>query len=149
MIITVWLANTSIPSHNQHFLVCMIITFKIHSLNSFQLCHIVNYMLVTICILDLQNLFILWLEDFTRWLASPHFPYTPTSVNNHFSLYFYPLCILLLTHFSHVRLCATPEMAADQAPPSLGFSRQELEWVAISFSDAWKWKVKVKSLSCV
>ena len=24
-----------------------------------------------------------------------------------------------------------------------------LEWVAISFSKAWKWKVKVKSLSCV
>ena len=24
-----------------------------------------------------------------------------------------------------------------------------LEWVAISFSNAWKWKVKVKSLSCV
>ena len=24
-----------------------------------------------------------------------------------------------------------------------------LEWVAISFSDAWKWKVKVKSLSRV
>ena len=24
-----------------------------------------------------------------------------------------------------------------------------LEWVAISFSDAWKWKVKVRSLSCV
>ena len=23
-----------------------------------------------------------------------------------------------------------------------------LEWVAISFSNAWKWKVKVKSLSC-
>ena len=23
-----------------------------------------------------------------------------------------------------------------------------LKWVAISFSDAWKWKVKVKSLSC-
>ena len=23
------------------------------------------------------------------------------------------------------------------------------EWVAISFSNAWKWKVKVKSLSCV
>ena len=88
-------------------------------------------------------------------------------------------------------------MAAHQAPPSLGFSRQEhwsglpfpspkhesesesevahscltlsdpmdcslpgspihgilqartLEWVAISFSNAWKWKVKVKSLSRV
>ena len=24
-----------------------------------------------------------------------------------------------------------------------------LKWVAISFSNAWKWKVKVKSLSCV
>ena len=24
-----------------------------------------------------------------------------------------------------------------------------LEWVAISFSNAWKWKVQVKSLSCV
>ena len=24
-----------------------------------------------------------------------------------------------------------------------------LEWVAISFSNAWKWKLKVKSLSCV
>ena len=30
----------------------------------------------------------------------------------------------------------TPETAAQQAPPSLGFSRQELEWVAISFSNA-------------
>ena len=35
------------------------------------------------------------------------------------------LLILLLSHFSRVRLCATPEMAAHQAPPSLGFSRQE------------------------
>ena len=40
-------------------------------------------------------------------------------------------------------------MAAHQAPLSLGFSRQEHEWVAISFSNAWKWKVKVKSLSRV
>ena len=31
---------------------------------------------------------------------------------------------LLLSRFSHVQLCATPEMAAHQAPPSLGFSRQ-------------------------
>ena len=31
----------------------------------------------------------------------------------------------LLNHFSRVRLCATPETAAHQAPLSLGFSRQE------------------------
>ena len=35
------------------------------------------------------------------------------------------LLLLLLTRFSRVRLCATPETAAHQAPPSLGFSRQE------------------------
>ena len=35
------------------------------------------------------------------------------------------LLLLLLSRFSHVRLCATPETAAHQAPPSLGFSRQE------------------------
>ena len=33
--------------------------------------------------------------------------------------------LLLLSHFSRVRLCETPETAAHQAPPSLGFSRQE------------------------
>ena len=33
--------------------------------------------------------------------------------------------LLLLCHFSHVRLCSTPLSAAHQAPQSLGFSRQE------------------------
>ena len=33
--------------------------------------------------------------------------------------------LLLLSHFSCVRLCATPQTAAHQAPLSLGFSRQE------------------------
>ena len=31
----------------------------------------------------------------------------------------------MLSHFSHVRLCVTPQTAAHQAPPSLRFSRQE------------------------
>ena len=35
------------------------------------------------------------------------------------------LLLLLPSRFSRVRLCATPETAAHQAPPSLGFSRQE------------------------
>ena len=35
------------------------------------------------------------------------------------------LVLLLLSGFSRVRLCATTEMAAHQAPLSLGFSRQE------------------------
>ena len=33
--------------------------------------------------------------------------------------------LLLLSRFSHVRLCVTPQTAAYQALLSLGFSRQE------------------------
>ena len=36
---------------------------------------------------------------------------------------------------SRVQLFATPWTAAYQAPPSMGFSRQVLEWGAIAFSD--------------
>ena len=40
--------------------------------------------------------------------------------------------LLLLSRISRVQLCATPEMAAHQAPPSLGFSRQE-HWSGLPF----------------
>ena len=40
--------------------------------------------------------------------------------------------VLLLSRFSRVRLCATPQTAAYQAPPSLGFSRQE-HWSGLPF----------------
>ena len=42
------------------------------------------------------------------------------------------LLLLLLSHFSRVRLCATPQTAAHQAPPSLEFSRQE-HWSGLPF----------------
>ena len=49
----------------------------------------------------------------------------------------------LLSHFSHVRLCVTPLTAAHQAPPSLGFSRQE-HWSGLPFPspmhESEKWK---------
>ena len=58
--------------------------------------------------------------------------------------------LLLLSHVSRVRLCATPQMAAlpSSSVPGI-FQARILDWVAISFSNAWKWKVKVKPLSCV
>ena len=40
--------------------------------------------------------------------------------------------LLLLSRFSRVRLCVTPETAAHQAPPFLGFSRQE-HWSGLPF----------------
>ena len=42
------------------------------------------------------------------------------------------MLLLLLSCFSRVRLCATPQMAAHQALPSLGFSRQE-HWSGLPF----------------
>ena len=60
------------------------------------------------------------------------------------------LLLLLLSHCSRVRLCVTPETAAHQAPPSLGFSRQE-HWSGLPFpspmheSGKWKWSRSVMS----
>ena len=42
------------------------------------------------------------------------------------------MLLLLLSCFSHVWLCATPKTTACQAPPSLGFSRQE-HWSGLPF----------------
>ena len=59
-----------------------------------------------------------------------------------------PPMLLLLSRFSHVQLCATPETAAHQAPLSLGFSRQE-HWSGLPFpppmheSEKWKWSRSV------
>ena len=61
-------------------------------------------------------------------------------------------CMLLLSHFSRVQLCATPYTAAHQTLPSLGFSRQE-HWSGLPFpspvheSEKWKWSCSVMSNS--
>jgi len=54
----------------------------------------------------------------------------------------------VLSRFSRVRLCVTPQTAAHQAPPSLGFSRQE-HWSGLPFpspmheNEKWKWSHSV------
>ena len=51
---------------------------------------------------------------------------------------------------SRIWLCVTPQMAAHQVPPSLGFSRQE-HWSGLPFpaprheSEKWKWSRSVVS----
>ena len=55
------------------------------------------------------------------------------TVSEFFILFHCSMCLLLLLScFSRVRLCATPQTAAHQAPPSLGFSRQE-HWSGLPF----------------
>ena len=54
------------------------------------------------------------------------------------------LLLLLLSCFSHVQLCATPQTAAHQAPLSLGFSRQE-PWSGLPFPSPMHESMKVKN----
>ena len=52
--------------------------------------------------------------------------------------------LLLLNHFSRVPIDGSPP--GSPVPGIL--QARTLGWVAISFSNAWKWKAKVKSLRC-
>ena len=53
----------------------------------------------------------------------------------------YQYSMLLLSRFSHVRICATPWQPSRLPRPGI-LQARTLEWVAISFSNAWKWKGK-------
>ena len=59
------------------------------------------------------------------------------------------LLLLLLSRFSRVRLCNPVDGSPPGSPIPGILQARTLEWVAISFSNVWKWKVKVKSLSRV
>ena len=57
------------------------------------------------------------------------------------------LLLLLPSRVSRVRLCATPQTAAHQAPPSLGFSRQEY-WSGVPLPSLSKALLMINLLSC-
>ena len=59
------------------------------------------------------------------------------------------MLLLLLSHFSHVWLCNLIGSSLPGSPVPGILQARTLEWVAISFSNARKWKVKVKTLSRV
>ena len=50
---------------------------------------------------------------------------------------------------SCLTLCDPIDGSPQDSPIPGILQERTMEWVAISFSNAWKWKVKVKSLSCV
>ena len=50
---------------------------------------------------------------------------------------------------SCLTLCDPIDGSPPGSPDPGILQARTLEWVAISFSNAWKWKVKVRSLSCV
>ena len=80
------------------------------------------------------------------WCLVMHFPLI---FDHHLPFLLSDSLLLLLSRFSRVRLCNPIDGSRPgSAVPGI-LQARTLEWVAISFSNAWKWKVKVKSLSRV
>ena len=71
----------------------------------------------------------------------------------HTIYYIYIPCWIYMYAAKSLQSCQTLCDPTDGSPPGSPVpgirQARTLEWVAISFSNAWKWKVKVKSLSCV
>ena len=86
----------------------------------------------------------------TRLLHPWDFPSKSTGVGCHCLLHFYYLAAAAAKSLPS---CPTLWDLMDCSPPSFSIhgilQARTLEWVAISFSNAWKWKVEVKSLSRV
>ena len=102
------------------------------------------------------------------WLGrSDVFPLYPTSLMTfsfHLSPFFYPQFLAywyMLNIYLYAATAAAKSLQScltlcdpiDGSPPSCPIpgilQARTLEWVAISFSSAWKWKVKMKSFSHV
>ena len=82
----------------------------------------------------------------------PH-PWDSPSKNIGVGCHFLLQCMKVKSESEVTQLCPTPSDPMDCSPPGSPIpgilQARTLEWVAISFSNAWKWKVKVKSLSRV
>ena len=68
---------------------------------------------------------------------------------SHFILPFSPFAAAAKSLQSCPTLCHPIDSSPPVSPVPGILQERTLEWVAISFSNAWKWKVKMKSLSCV
>ena len=80
---------------------------------------------------------LLWVHSFRSFISCPAFHWV-----------FYAAAAA-----KSLQSCPTLLDPIDDSPPGSPvpgiLQARTLEWVAISFSNAWKWKMKVKSLSCV
>ena len=100
-------------------------------------------------------------------MSSQMMAYAPDS-SHHLFFFFILFCVKVFWSLAHkegykfeclpdaaklLQSCPTLCDPIDGSPPGSPapgiLQARTLEWVAISFSNAWKWKVKVKSLSCV
>ena len=99
-----------------------------------------------------------WAHSLISWLPCLRFQHMLSTTNHPYpDLYFYPIEDIIFYYTAaaakSLQLCLTLCDPIDGSPPGSPapgiLQARTLEWVAISFSNAWKWKVKVKSLSRV
>ena len=82
-----------------------------------------------------------WRAGLWNWTHAVYPPFP-------FYIVAFSILLLLLRCFSRDQLCTTPQTAAHQAPPSLGFSRQE-HWSGLPLPspmherEKWKWSRSV------
>ena len=81
--------------------------------------------------------------------CNTHFMVTSLSLSLFSEMWFCFSLLLLLSCFRHIWLCDPIDGSPPGSPIPGILQARTLEWVAISFSNAWKGKVKVKSLSRV
>ena len=98
---------------------------------------------VLICIWWNFMPFVLHIFKLTLYLLCVHF----SKVRNKF--YLFSFSLLLLSRLSCPTLCDPIDGSPPGSPVPGILQVRTLEWVTISFSNAWKWKVKVKLLSSV
>ena len=154
-----WRADTCMKWDAKHLFLCLLPTcassLEQHLFKAFVqlLISLFNFLLScksSLYILDINPLSDVWLQFESvrmRWMKlEPVIQSEVSQKEKH--QYSMLLLLLLLSRFSRVWLCATPEVAAHQAPPSLGFSRQE-HWSGLPFpspmheSEKRKWSHSV------
>ena len=79
-------------------------------------------------------------------------PWDSPGKNTGMGCHFLLQCMKVKSESEVTQSCLTLCDPIDGSPPGSAvpgiLQARTLEWVAICFSNAWKWKVKVKSLSC-
>ena len=106
-----------------------------------------------------QRIFYLEKSIYLHWVVLSHLLFSPIEFRNYLIDH---SDVLRCSKFCNIMgqaaakslpLCPTLCDPRDGSPPGSAvpgvLQARTLEWVAISFSNAWKWKVKVKSLSRV
>ena len=112
----------------EYFWLCVFKYFlcSVFSLPSFQGCHD-TYVRPFNCVL-----YVSYIQLCLFPLPFSVYQFTNCLLTFLFFLHQVHLLLCLLSHFSRVQLCVTPQTAAHQAPLSLGFSRQE-HWSGLPF----------------